>query len=86
MREITDGTSNTIMVVEVDDEAAVPWTKPEDWSFNPNDPMQGIGNTHSNGFLAGLVDGSVRVIENAIDPDTLNALMTMAGGEQVPPF
>ena len=86
MREITDGTSNTIMVVEVDDQAAVPWTKPEDWSFNPNDPMQGIGNTHPNGFLAGLVDGSVRVIENSIDPNTLKALMKMSDGEQIPPF
>ena len=27
--QITDGTSNTIAAVEVADEAAVPWTKPE---------------------------------------------------------
>jgi uncharacterized protein DUF1559 len=81
---IRDGSSNTIMAVEVDDEAAVPWTKPADWEFDANDPMQGVGNTRPGGFLAGLADGSVHLIENGIDPDVLKALITMAGGEQVP--
>lgn len=84
--DITDGSSNTIMVVEVDDEAAVPWTKPADWEFDANDPMQGIGNTRPGGFLAGFADGSVQMIEKGIDPAIVKALMTMAGGEQVPSF
>lgn len=86
LRDIKDGTSNTIMIVEVDDQASVPWTKPQDWQFNPNDPMQGVGNTRPGGFLVGIADGSVRMIEKSIDPDVLKALMTMAGGEVVPPF
>ena len=40
-KDITDGTSNTIMTVEVDDEHAVIWTKPEDLQFDPNDPIEG---------------------------------------------
>ena len=41
--DITDGTSNTIMVVEADDEAAVPWTKPADLPADPKQPTQGPG-------------------------------------------
>ena len=36
VREITDGTSNTIMAVEAKE--AVPWTKPDDLSFDPAAP------------------------------------------------
>ena len=30
--QITDGTSNTILLVEASDEKAVPWTKPDDFT------------------------------------------------------
>jgi len=39
MQDIKDGTSNTLMIVEVDDEHAVIWTKPEDWIFDPKTPQ-----------------------------------------------
>ena len=35
MRDITDGTSNTIMAIDAGDEHAVVWTKPADWEFDP---------------------------------------------------
>ena len=41
IRDITDGTSNTIMVVEAADEKAVPWTKPDDFEYDANDPLPG---------------------------------------------
>ncbi|MGD0897702.1 MAG: DUF1559 domain-containing protein, partial [Thermoguttaceae bacterium] len=37
-KDITDGTSNTIMTVEVDDRHAVIWTRPDDLVFDPQDP------------------------------------------------
>jgi uncharacterized protein DUF1559 len=86
IREMRDGTSNTMMVVEVDDETAVPWTKPADWEFDPSDPMQGVGGSRPGGFLISLADGSVRFVANSIDPDTLKALATMAGGERIGDF
>jgi hypothetical protein len=36
------------------------------------------------GFLAGLADGSVRFIAEAVDTGVLNALFTKSGGEAVP--
>ena len=62
MAEITDGTSNTIMVVEADDDHAVTWTKPDDWQFDPQQPMAGLGHAHPGGFNAAFADGSVRFI------------------------
>lgn len=84
--DMRDGTSNTIMVVEAEDKAAVPWTKPEDWQFDPNDPLKGVGNSRPGGFQAVFADGSSRFISNTIDVETIKALLTMAGGERVPPF
>ena len=37
LRDVTDGTSNTIMVLETGDDQAVIWTKPDDWEV-PADP------------------------------------------------
>jgi hypothetical protein len=79
--DIRDGTSNTIAVVEVSDEAAVPWTKPDDWQVDDKDPIKGLSET----FAALLCDGSVRFFTKDITPDTLKALLTRSGGEVVSP-
>jgi prepilin-type processing-associated H-X9-DG protein len=84
-REITDGTSSTIMVVEADDDHAVIWTRPEDWQFDPQRPMAGLGHAHPGGFNAVFADGSVRFIAGSVDPTTFQAMLTIAGGEVVRP-
>lgn len=59
-KEITDGTSNTLMIVEADDAAAVIWTKPEDLEFDVENPKKHLGNLHPNGiFITTVGDGSV---------------------------
>jgi prepilin-type processing-associated H-X9-DG protein len=83
--DITDGTSNTIMVVEADDDHAVIWTRPEDWQFDPQHPMAGLGHAHPGGFNALFADCSVRFIAGSIDPATFQAMLTIAGGEVVNP-
>ena len=50
LSSFTDGTSQTIMVVEAAPDKAVPWTKPEDWEMDPNNPLKGLG-----GLFAGDV-------------------------------
>ncbi len=78
---ISDGTSNTIMVIEASDDAAVTWTKPDDFSFKPDQPLKGLTNMRPGGFLAGFCDGSVRFISSSIDQSVLKALFTANGGE-----
>jgi prepilin-type processing-associated H-X9-DG protein len=83
LASITDGTSNTIMVAE--SATAVPWTKPEDLGFDPENPgsLFGAGSDHPGGFNALFADGSVRFIKQTIFIDTLRALITRAGGEVI---
>jgi hypothetical protein len=84
LAEITDGLSNTLMVVESTD--AIPWTKPDDLPFD-NAPGAGAakvfgpGSRHPAGFNALMSDGAVRFIKTSINPQVLRALITRAGGE-----
>jgi len=83
---IRDGTANTIMLVQVGDDQAKIWTKPEDWQPDAKKPLQGLtDNLHPGIFLAGFADGSVRAMSLDTDPQTLHALLTVAGGENVRP-
>ena len=80
---ISDGTSNTIALVEADDDRAVEWSKPEDITITPRDPAAGLLGHYGDGFQAAMADGSVRFINKGIDPKALWALFTRAGGEVV---
>ncbi len=82
IQDVLDGTSNTIFIVEADADRAVVWTKPEDYSYDPAKPLDGLGK-EAGGFNAVFVDGSVRVISRKIDPKTLAALFTRDGGEVI---
>ncbi len=82
LAEITDGTSNTIMLVDVEDTRAVVWTKPEDWPYDPMDPFKGLARA-SRGYVTGFADGSVQVLPQSITKETLQGLFTRNGGEVV---
>jgi prepilin-type processing-associated H-X9-DG protein len=82
-KDVKDGLSNTILLVEANDDQAVVWTKPDDWQCNPKQPMAGLGNAHAGGFNVGFGDGSVRFIAGSIDPKVFHSLLTIAGGEMV---
>ena len=81
--QIRDGSSNTILAMEVDLEKAVPWTKPDDWKFDPQNPARNLGNLRPGGFVAAMADGSTQFISNDVPSSTLKALFTRSGGEVV---
>jgi hypothetical protein len=83
--DFKDGLSNTIMVVEADDEKAVEWTRPDDLEVTEKDPHAGLGGLHPEGFLAAFADGSVRVIAYSVDAKVLWALYTRDGNEPIAP-
>jgi hypothetical protein len=87
LSEIRDGTSATIMAVEVIPELAVVWTKPDDWAVDLDDPLRGVkrrdDERRGKAFAAAWCDGSVRIIRDAVEPTVLKALLTRAGGEVV---
>jgi hypothetical protein len=85
--EITDGASETLMVVEVAAENSVPWMAPQDadqqivLSFTKGGKL-----AHTGGTQVALADGGVRFVSQDVDLITLRALMTIAGGEDVGEF
>ena len=82
VRDVRDGTSNTVMLVEAGDAEAVPWTKPDDFEVDPSDPKKGLVGSWPDGFLLGLADGSAQFVPASVDPAVLKAVFTYRGGEK----
>ena len=81
--DVTDGTANTILVVETND--LTPWTAPHDVAFSSASSLGASGSEHLDGLNAAMADGSVHFIKSKIDPAVLWSLMTRDGGEVVKP-
>lgn len=97
VRDIKDGTSNTLLVSEACGLQIV-WTDPRDAAV-PRNPVginlpggrpaqsPGISSSyHVGGTHVALADGSVRFVSEQIDPAVLKALVTPSGGEKVKDF
>ncbi|MBL6706660.1 MAG: DUF1559 domain-containing protein [Planctomycetaceae bacterium] len=94
-KDVTDGTSNTMMVVEAAGLNIV-WTEPRDSEVSENNlgvnltgptPTESralISAWHRNGGHVLFADGSVRFINRDIDPQVLKALTTANGRESLP--
>jgi beta-lactamase regulating signal transducer with metallopeptidase domain len=81
LSELTDGTSNTLLVVQ--QAHSVPWTAPRDERL-PEDLASAV---MSDGVvLVAMADGAARAISATIAPELIKALRTPAGGEQITDF
>ena len=81
--KLPDGTSKTIMIVEVAPDRAVPWTKPADWEVDLASPLEGLKQEGRDGFVSAFCDGSAHYIAFAVSPEILRKLLTRAGGEVI---
>ncbi len=81
---ITDGLSNTILVVETDSADAVPWMAPDDTNL-PTFLSRGQSRSshHTGGGNVAIADGSVVFLSNSADPNTTSSMVSKAGGEAV---
>ncbi len=78
LREFLDGTSNTIYLALSTDEAAVPWTKPDE--FNPIEHPE-LLRVEKEQYTFGVTDGSILHLPASITPEKLKVWFTRAGGE-----
>jgi RNA polymerase sigma factor (sigma-70 family) len=95
IREIRDGTSQTLLIAEAG--VAVPWTKPADLPYASNQPLPRlggigpdglvVGGITPDGFLAVRADGSAAKfshVKRILPEETLRAMITASGGEPIP--
>jgi hypothetical protein len=80
LRQITDGTSNTVLVVEAAD--PVHWAEPKDHVHAPGMAPR-VGRPNGRTFLALMGDGFVAPLPTDIGPAAFAAFASMAGGEVV---
>lgn len=81
IERITDGSSNTLMIVE--GEIAVNWMEPGDITYDPK-KMPKLGNPKTGKMAAGFADGSVRWFDlKKLGEKKLHALITVDSGEVV---
>jgi hypothetical protein len=80
-REIRDGTDNTLMLVEVAPENAVPWTKPQDWEVDLAQPLAGIRHSGAKRFITGWMDGHSLSVPMDFDETEFRKALTRAGKE-----
>lgn len=91
IRDVLDGTSNTILAVSATPEQKIPWMKPEDFEVGVTIPDVGKKDSIPTPYAVGsgkggpvaFADGSVRTITDAMTGEVLLALLTRAGAEVI---
>jgi hypothetical protein len=78
IQDFPDGLSNTLMIVEAS--KGVPWTKPEDISYDADKPLPKLGLPGSKIYQAALCDGAVRAVSPKVTEQTLRNAITRNDG------
>ena len=83
-REVKDGSSQTLLIVQAPAELAVPWTKPADWEVDLAKALEQLrGSEHRSAAVAAYSDGSCRIwqLDDPAMEENLPKLITRDGGE-----
>lgn len=86
--DIRDGATKTVVIMEAGG-ANIPWLKPADLDFvqiNLIMRSPGMSGSHRGGVRVLFADASVRVLPATLPPETWQGLLTIRGGEVIPPF
>jgi len=87
--DVTDGLGSTLLVVEIAN-SGIHWLEPRDLQVSEMSRTingkygQGISSRHPAGACVGFADGRVRFLSNTTPAATIEALLTIRGGETVP--
>ena len=80
--EITDGTSNTVAVIEAG--RPVPWTKPADFAYDRNKPLPRMFSPFSNVHNMATYDGAARALRPDLSEKVLRLLIDPNDGQALP--
>ena len=79
----TDGVSNTVLVAEGGE--PVPWTKPDDFAFDPKGPLPDLSRAGRRVISVLMADGSVRTVDlDRVSEKTLKLVIQAADGQVIP--
>ena len=76
--DVIDGLSNTVMVVEVSADLAVPWTSPRDYEFDSANPFGKMVVDNGDRCNVLFADGAVRRLRKDLDQSLARALFGRA--------
>ncbi|TWU32918.1 DUF1559 family PulG-like putative transporter [Novipirellula artificiosorum] len=85
VKDVTDGTSNTIAAIIAPADEATPWSSPRRWDLFGDDLAEAVFGDRDE-IVTLFLDGSVRVFKkDELDSETLKKYLTIAGREVVQP-
>lgn len=82
--EVTDGTSNTVALIQVPANRAVIWTKPDD--LDADLPFDALTKGFGDRITVGFGDGSIRRLKFPLKEEVFRNLLNKADGNTIPPL
>jgi len=82
LQDITDGTSNTLMVIQAAE--GVPWSKPDDLPFDPDKDAKKLLLWQNDITIGAMCDGSVRSFSKKMSEKTWKLIIQKADGQVLP--
>jgi hypothetical protein len=82
LKDFTNGVAHAAVVVTAG--PPTPWTKPDDWPYDPAKPAPRPAGVFADGFFALFADGTVRLLPATLDEKSWRAMMTRKAADKPP--